>query len=214
MKQPQNFLFLALTVSGLWLSSCGGGQDDVEDVSDSALFIPRTELARTNQLVTMTGKTWIVSQTPMLDSSLISVVVHAIGFSADTISFDLGETDPVTELRVEDLDRDGFQELYILTQSTDKEAYGTVYGLYADQDTSVTIVSFEGATPYTIKEGEPYDGYRGHDQFRFEKGVLTNSIPVFSPDDPDETPGRGTRTIAYELIKGATTVRLQPVKRK
>lgn len=203
-----------VVVAALLLSACGGeAETDSNEYADSALYIPRTELTSSSQLTTTTGKTWTVIQTPMLDSSLVNIVVYAAGYSSDTLSFALGETDPVTELRLEDLDKDGFQELYIVTQSPDNQAFGTVYGFYPEQDESIVLISFEGATPYTMKEGEPYEGYRGHDKFSFDKGTLTNSIPVFRPDDADESPGGGTRTIAYELTKGNAVMRLRPSKR-
>ncbi len=207
---------MCMLVSTIFLlEGCGRvSEDSSGSGADSALYIPRDDLITSNGLRSTTGKTWIVRQTPMLDSSMVSVRVEAIGFSGDTLLFDFGQLDPVIALHAEDLDRDGFQELYIATQSLGAEAYGTLYGLYSMGDDSLTMISYEGATPYTMKEGEPYEGYRGHDSFHFENGKLTNTISVYKPEDTDETPTGGTRTIEYELVNGPVAIRLWPRRPK
>lgn len=200
-------------MASLTLSACGWNntEDTGDDGADSVLYIPRSDLATINELKTATGKTYVVRQTPMLDSSLANIQVDAIGFGADTLTFDFGEVDPLVALQTEDLDRDGFQELYVVTQSVGPEKYGTILGLYSAQDSSVLVISFEGASPYTLKEGEPYAGYRGHDLFRFEKGVLTNKFPL---DDPDaDKPAGDYRTVRYELVRGTMAMKLRPVRR-
>ncbi len=197
-----------LCVTGLFLSSCGWNTEDTgDDGADSALYIRRADLATVNELKTITHKTYVVRQTPMLDSSLVNLVADVYGFGDDTLSFDFGEVDPVLELRTEDLDHDSFQELYIVTQSVGPEKYGTILGLYSAQDSSVVVISYEGSTPYTVKEGEPYAGYAGHDRFRFEKGVLTNTFPVDGNHDGPY------RTVKYELAKGTMSMRLRSAKK-
>lgn len=203
---------LFLLVMALVWSACGSGSDaGANDYADSALYIPRTDLATMNELKTSTGKTWRVHQTPMLDSSLVGIVVEAVGFSKDSLSIDFGEVDPVVALSTEDLDRDGYQELYIVTQSTGPEASGTIYGLYAEMDTSVTVITYEGPNPYMTKEGEPFYGYAGHDQFRFDKGVLTNTFLVHKSETSSETT---SRTITFELVKTQGVVSLTPARKK
>lgn len=203
---------LTLTAAALVWCGCGGSNDDGQsgDV-DSALYIPRTDLATLNELKTATGKTWRVHQTPMLDSSIVSVVVVAMGFTEDSISIDLGEIDPVIALTTEDLDQDGYQEVYVVTQSTAPEEYGTVYGVYSERDSSVSIITYEGPNPYMTKEGEPFYGYQGHDQFKFEKGKLTNTFLVQVEGATDEPV---PRTITFQLVKAPGMVSLTPVRTK
>lgn len=211
----------AVSIVAVWLlampflfGSCSGSSDSTEgDGLDSALIIPRSDLATSNELKSPTGVTWIVHQTPMLDSSLVNILVE-VRLAGDTLAVDFGEADPVHGIILDDLDKDGYQELYIDTRSPDPEAYGTIYGIYSEKDESVAMIFYEGATPYTMKEGEPYDGYRGHDQFRFEQGKLTNAVPVFKPEDNDSLPSGGTRTITYELVKSPEAVRLRPSWKK
>lgn len=198
-------------IAFLWCGCSAGNGDGSSEAVDSALYIPRTDLATVNELRTATGKTWRVHQVPMLDSSLVSVVVDAVGFSNDSISIDFGEIDPVVGITTEDLDKDGYQELYIVTQSTGPEAYGTLYGVYSEMDTSVTVITYEGPNPYLSKEGEPFAGYQGQDQFVFDKGKLTNTFMALKAGSDSES---ASRTIAYGLVKTPGAVRLTPVREK
>ncbi len=206
-------IFLAW--GGLIMSACSGSSDESGDgEQDSTLYIPRTELAKRNELKSTTGVTWIVNQVPMLDSSLVNVTVEVQGISSDTVSLDFGEVDPVLAIQLEDLDKDGFQELYIITQSMSAESSGTILGMYSNEDKSLALISFEGATPYHMKEGEAYEGYRGHDHLVFKKGVLTNTFPVYRPEDSDDKPTGGERTLTYTLLKGPSSVLLRPIRTK
>lgn len=205
-------LSIVVAMSALIWCACGSQSDDGDsgDV-DSALYIPRTDLATFNELKTATGKTWRVHQTPMLDSSLVNVVVVAVGFSDDSISIDLGEIDPVIALGTEDLDKDGYQEVYVVTQSAGPEEFGTIYGVYSEMDTSVSLITYEGQNPYLSKEGEPFYGYQGHDKFKFEAGQLTNTFMV-QPEDATSEPM--PKTVTFQLLKTPGMVSLTPVRLK
>ena len=208
------FLFGASWILASFCMSCGGNPDSGEgDGLDSALVIPRMDLKTTNVLMSTSGVRWVVFQTPMLDSSLVNITVEA-DLSGDTLSTDFGEVDPVLEIRLEDFDKDGTQELYLVTRSVSPEEFGTILGIYPGEGKSVGLISYEGATPYYMKEGEVYEGYRGHDRFQFQKGVLINTFPVYRDGDPDSSPTGGQRQVAYELVKGQTSMLLRPVKLK
>lgn len=212
MKIVKSLSASFFAVSALIWCACGSGNDDGQSGDlDSGLYIPRTDLATLNELRTTTGKTWLVQQTPMLDSSLVNVVVVAVGFSDDSISIDLGEIDPVVALTTEDLDKDGYQEVYVVTQSTGPEKFGTVYGVYSEMDTSVSVITYEGPNPYMTKEGEPFYGYQGHDQFKFDKGQMTNTFMV-QPEGSTSEPT--AKTITFQLVKTSSMVGLTPVRQK
>jgi len=193
------------------LLGCSGNKtDDSQELSDTTMVIPMTDLATANELKSSTGITWVVRKTPMLDSSLVNVSVEVNGIAGETLPIDFGEIDPVIDVHLDDLDNDGFQEIYIITRSKGPRAYGTVLGMYSSRDTSVSVISYEGATPYQMKEGGAYEGYRGQDHFRFGPGELTNTFPVYKIDDDDNNPTGGNRTVAYELAKGQASILLRP----
>ncbi len=197
----------------LLLAGCDGSadQNDVEDDgTDSIVYSFPVGAPLTKEFTTLTGKTWIVRQTMLSDSSLVNVSVQVRGFSGDSIAIEFGEVDPVIAIYQADLDKDGFEELYLVTRSTGPEAYGTVFGLCSNQDESVSMISFEGATPYNTKAGEPYGGYQGKDAFLIENGVLINTFPAYLADG--SVNGRGT--VVYELVKGEASMQLRPVEKK
>lgn len=206
---------LTLAIGSLLLFGCFGSRsndEDQGDALDSALIIPREDLMSVNELTSSTGKIWTIRQTPMLDSGLVNVRIEVKGFAGGEFPIDFGEVDPVLSVTLNDLDHDGFQEAYIITQSAPPSSFGSVLGLASIKDSTVSVISFEGPTPYTMKEGEVYDGYRGGDVFVFKDGKLTSTFPVYRPDDPEGKPSGPSRTVAYQLVRGVSGFRLTPVK--
>lgn len=204
-------------IGNLFLAACGGSGDDSDDYEeefDSTMFLQRTDLQRTSEFKTPSGKTWLVIETPMGDSSLVSVSVQAKGFGDDSLAIDFGEIDPVVAVRQDDLDKNGYGEIYLITRAAGSGSYGTIYGLYSNEDKSISMISYEGANPYTMKEGEPYAGYMGQDDFEFQEGTLTNTFPVYKTDDPSAEPTGEKRKVVYELVKEEASVLLRPVRTK
>lgn len=160
----------------------------------------------TREFVSRTGKKWLVHQTPLNDPAYINVSVETRGFTNDQAPLDLGEIDPVIQVRLADLDKDGFEELYLVTQATGEETYGTIYGFYSDSDRDVLLISYEGASPYTMKEGGPYEGYHGADAFFFNDNSLVNSFPVTLPE---ATASQG-KEVYYKLVKEEGAIILRP----
>jgi hypothetical protein len=184
-------------------------EDHDDDGFDSSSVVIPIGDPTTKELKTESGKSWIIHQVQLSDS-LVNISIDTHGFSAENQSFDFGETDPVAATLQADLDKDGFEELYLFTRSADPGAYGSVLGLYSDQDKSVAVISFEGNTPYNSKEGEPYEGYLGEDEFALIEGILTNTISVAATNGMDE---EGKRKIQYELIKTEGSIQLKPLRR-
>jgi len=217
MKLPKalHSTYLSMLAFAL-LTTCTGTNDQAEESNDeefdSTMFLPRTDLLRITELKTPSGMSWLVKESPMMDSSLVNVSVEVRGLSVDSVTFDFGEIDPVTAVRQDDLDKNGFAELYIVTQSTGSELYGTIYGLYLHNDSSISMISYEGANPYTMKEGEPYADYQGHDNFVFQDGLLTNTFSVGKTDDTNPQATGVERKVSYELVKGEASVVLRPVR--
>lgn len=179
---------------------------------DSLAFNPREEAPITREFTTATGKGWILNLVPMPDIKQARIKVETKGFEENPPPVDFGETDPPIAVHQGDLDKDGFEEIYLITQSAEPEAYGTVLGLSSRKDSTASVISFEGATPYNTKEGEPYEGYGGHDSFSIHDGVMTNVFPVYIPQDNPSNPTGGRRRVFYELVKGDGSMLLRPTK--
>jgi hypothetical protein len=119
LHRVKRLLKLSILAGPLLLTGCIGSKstdEDQGDALDSALIIPREDLMTVNELTSSTGKTWTVRQTPMLDSGLVNVQIIAKGFTGGDLPVDFGEADPVLYVTLDDLDHDGFQEVYVVTQ--------------------------------------------------------------------------------------------------
>ena len=195
--------------SALLAVGCSGtaSEDHDDEGFDSTVVVIPIDEPTTKELKTESGMTWVIHQTPLSDS-LINISIDTHGFSSDNQSLDFGETDPVVATLQADLDKDGFEELYLFTRSAGPGAYGSVLGLYSDEDKSVSIISFEGDTPYNSKEGEPYEGYLGEDEFAIIDGVLTNTVSVSATNGKE---AEVKRMIHYQLIKAEGSVQLKPL---
>lgn len=199
--------YLAGSVFVAVLFSCSGSpSNEGDDEFDSAEFLMPVSEPVTREFVTKTGKKWLVHQTPLSDPAYVNVSVESRGFTHDQAPLDLGEIDPVIQVRLADLDKDGFEELYLVTQATGQEAYGTVYGFYSDSDRDVLLISYEGASPYTMKEGGPYEGYQGADAFLFNENSLVNSFPVTLP----ESAAMLEKKVFYKVVKEEGAIILRP----
>jgi hypothetical protein len=198
---------LAGSVFIVVLLSCSGSpSNEGDDEFDSVEFLMPVSEPVTREFVTKTGKKWFVHQTPLNDPAYINVSVESRGFANDQAPLDLGEIDPVIQVRLADLDKDGFEELYLVTQAPGQEAYGTVYGFYSDSDRDVLLISYEGASPYTMKERGPFEGYQGADAFLFNENSLVNSFPVTLP----ESTTAQVRKVYYKLVKEEGAIILRP----
>jgi hypothetical protein len=198
---------LAASVFAAVLLSCSGSpSNEGDDEFDSVEFLMPVSDPVTREFVTKTGKKWLVHQTPLNDPAYVNVSVESRGFANDQAPLDLGEIDPVIQVRLADLDKDGFEELYLVTQAAGEEAYGTVYGFYSDGDRDVLLISYEGASPYTMKEGGPFEGYRGADAFLFNENSLVNAFPVTLQESTTAL----ERKVYYKLVKEEGAIILRP----
>lgn len=188
------------------LLCCSGGARNEEEAFDSTEYLLPVSEPITREMVTRTGKKWLVHQTPLSDPTYVNVSVESKGFDHDQSPIDLGEIDPVVQVKLADLDKDGFEELYLATQSAGPEAFGTMYGFYSDQDRDVLLVSYEGASPYTMKEGGPYEGYQGGDSFLFGENSLVNSFQVKLPQSSSVV----KRALRYKLVREEGSIVLRP----
>jgi hypothetical protein len=145
------------------------------------------------QLKTKGGKTVVLSEAHPNGMSLSEVKIIVKGFKQDQI-IDPGITGPVQDVELADLDRDGFDELYIFSVTAGSGSAGEV--LIYDIDRSLRRLEVD-----SIK-GNQAEGYFGHDLFSIVKDTLVREFPVYRAGDPNSSPSGGTKKISYRLIGG------------
>lgn len=201
-------------VVSLVLSACtnSGNQSMVEqDENDSTFMLPVEGPVVTKEFSTKSGMSWIVTQS-QLGASLVNVKVETHGFSEQDQTIEFSEIDPIIQILLADLDKNGFEEIYFVTQAAGSGSYATIYGLNSNNDKSVSEIYFEGATLYNTKSGDTYEGYMGHDNFELIEESLTNTYPVYREGDSDANPTGGKRKVFYKLVRGGASWQLKPAR--
>ncbi len=151
----------------------------------------------TNEYFTRSGKLFSVTESHSGGHSLSNIQVESKGF-ANNISEHFEDHDPIQKVLVGDLDKNGFDEFYIVTVSSGSGSYGNVLAFASNKDKSLSLIHFPD-----LREGdERYVGYLGHDSFELTDGGLVRSFPIYLPSDTNNKPTGGTREILYKLYPG------------
>lgn len=139
-----------------------------------------------------------------MGQSLSDIVIKSSGFEYN-LSETLKDRDPIKSVYVEDLDGNGFDEIYIITVSSGSGSYGDVIAFASNRDKSITMIHFP-----KYKEGdELFRGYMGHDTFQISNNKLTRTFPIYLQSDKNNTPTGGTRRLTYGLYPGEAAWQLK-----
>jgi hypothetical protein len=123
-------------------------------------------------------------------------------FSEDSLAaMVFTDIDPVKEILQADLDANGFDEIYIITESAGSGSYGKVYGMASNQDKSLTPVNMAEPSENDLKSGQPFEGYKGGDRFSISGKELIREFPI-------DQKGKTKRMIHYNLKAGEASWQL------
>ena len=100
----------------------------------------------------------------------------------------LGQLESV---QVADLDKNGFQELYVIYNTPNEDLSTKLWILKNDANDFVKTVY--------IPKFKTKKGYRGHDRFTFYPNYLKREFPLYNDDDKDKWPTAGTWVTHYGL---------------
>lgn len=159
---------------------------------------------------TKSGKIFRVHTDYSLGASICKVKVETKHFEKVNTTHDLGNLDPVKEIFLADLDGNGYEEIYLLTQSAGSGSYGNIYGIGSNRDRSATPIYVR---PITTKQKEPnglFEGYSGHDKFMLKGDKLYREFPVYEKTNTNSRPTGGTKKIQYKLVAGEAGWILEP----
>lgn len=142
-------------------------------VTDSSAKTPVTQ-----EFKTRTGKTFVVVVAHPEGASLNNIKVTLKEVPGSEMSFD--KVDPVNKFMVDDLDADGFDEIYITTTSAGSGSYGNVYGVASNKDKSVSGVFMPPVEEADMAKGKHFEGYQGHDDFQIIENSMIRTFPIKS----------------------------------
>ena len=112
----------------------------------------------------------------------------------------------VTNVEVEDLNADGYPEIYVYVNSAGSGSYGSLIAYASNRNRSLSEIYL----PSLEDDPEASKGYMGHDTFAVGEGALIRRFPVYREGDTNAEPSGGTRQVQYRLEAGEAGWRLTP----
>jgi hypothetical protein len=104
----------------------------------------------------------------------------------------------VTNVEVEDLNADGYPEIYVYVTSAGSGSYGSLIAYASNHNRSLSEIYL----PSLEDDPEAAVGYMGHDTFAVGEGALLRRFPVYREGDSNAEPSGGTRQVQYRLEAG------------
>ena len=209
MKTKHILIIFIVFITPLLLWSCGEASKKATgpDIQVSPEESKDRSSDTSNEYRTKTGKTIIISVTHPVGQSLNTIEISTKGFEHNYPEI-YEERDPISDVFVDDLDGNGFDEIYIITTSVGSGSYGTVLGFASNKDKSLSMIHFP-----EIREGERnFEGYMGHDTFKIENQKLVRIFPIYNKNDTNQNPTGGSRRLIYGLYPGEAMWQLRVEK--
>jgi uncharacterized Rossmann fold enzyme len=152
MKRLLFYLLAILVVSSCQNKENKKRASEQKENTQSANDIIRTEY------LTKSGKKFIIQEDYSMGASICKLEIETRGFTKSNTIQKLGETDPVHHVFVTDLDKNGFDEIYIITSSAGSGSYSKIYGLGSNYDKSATPIYVYEATDKQLQKGGMFEG--------------------------------------------------------
>lgn len=179
-------------------SNKDNGIEQIEPSPDleEAVKQPESELLKTS-----TGKSILVI-TDKKNSSLNDITIIPLDFPNYQDSLSIQNTDPLHQNVLSDLDGNGYDELYLITQATGSGSYGSIFGFASNSDLSLSPIYIPEITEDDVQVDGNFYGYMGHDSIYFENKKLYRKYPVYKEGDANCCPSGGYNTLHYTLRAG------------
>lgn len=204
MKHFLFFLALALI-----LFSCASKESrpTKTEVTDSVAVVKDNADAGGRSMTTSTGRQISVIEEHPIGMSLSDIKVAGAGMG-DTLLFK--DADPVSDVLKGDLDKDGFDEVYIITTTAGSGSYGKVIGLASVRDSVLRPI----ICPAFDDQAKPMEGYMGGDRFAIEGAALVRTFPLQKMTDKTTGTSAGKdTTMRYSLMRKGSNFLLLEGKR-
>lgn len=147
-----------------------------------------SDLLQTYTVTYRSGRTLEVEVDHSESSSIAELKVTNSGFEGN-LSIKM-RINPIKDVFLADLDKNGYKELYIITQSVGSGTYGNVYAFISDKDLKII--------PHEIPQ-LVFKGYMGHDAFYIKNSVLVREFPLYKKEDSNANPTGGEAKVFYTL---------------
>jgi len=163
------------------------------------------------EILTSTGKSFKVEERKQ-SASVSRLTITPQGFTNTQEVFEIKDTDPLSRLFTLDLNKDGFEELYLITKATGSGSYERIMGFASNKDLSVTPVYVPEMTEKDLESAGDFTGYMGHDSIYVANKQLYRNFPVYLEGDANCCPTGGNTTLTYQLRAGEAGWILETMK--
>jgi hypothetical protein len=148
---------------------------------------------------TKTGKIFLLEESHPKGMSLSDIKIMFADDKSSELSFP--DLDPVNKVLLGDLDKNGYDELYVITTAAGSGSYGNLRGFASLRDKSIGMVNLPELSESDMAKGAKFEGYEGHDEFNIVNNELVRTFPVKSD--------KGTkRTVVYKMVPGEAAYQL------
>ncbi len=171
----------------------------IEKVEIKSVKLQKIAQTVIREYTSNTDKIFIVKEEKK-SSSLNEITIIPKGFTEVNESIQIEESDPLLEAIIADINNDGFDELYLITQSAGSGSYGTIYGFVSNNDKSITPISIPKISEKDLKGN--FKGYMGHDSIYVSNNKLYRKYPVYKKGDANCCPTGGDNTLQHVLKQG------------
>jgi hypothetical protein len=140
------------------------------------------------------------------DSSINPVTIRALAAEETFADEEIEADGVVTGVEVEDLNADGYPEIYVYVTSAGSGSYGSLIAYSSNRNRSITpiyLLPLDG-------DAQAASGYMGHDRFVVGEGRLVRNFPIYREGDTNAEPTGGMRQIQYRLHAGEAGWQLVP----
>lgn len=132
------------------------------------------------------------------EGSLNKLTITPTGLEGENKPIVVEVDGSVTGAEVEDLDANGFPEIYVYVTSAGSGSYGSLVAYAANQKKSLTEIFL----PDLGEDKVNSKGYMGHDQFAVGEGSFLRRFPIYKAGDSNAKPTGKTRQLQYKLKAG------------
>ena len=132
------------------------------------------------------------------DSSLNKLTITVQGGKIKSALEELETDGIIYGAEIDDLDNNGFPEIYIYVSSAGSGSYGSLIAYAVNNGKSISPIYL----PPLDSDPKASIGYMGHDEFAVVETTLVRRFPIYADGDTNANPSGKTRQIDYKLKKG------------
>ncbi|HZK68693.1 MAG TPA: hypothetical protein VFC36_03750 [Paludibacter sp.] len=171
---------------------------------------PPTNSTSYKEYRTKSGKIICITETHPIGENLSTVKISSECLHIET-PIVLKDINPIEKVIVSDLNKDGYDEIYITTRSIDTNSISELFGFASDKDNGLTQINLQNNRKDSEKGGI-FEGCLGHEIYKFEKEAIVLEFPIYKEKDGDSNPTGATRVITYALNSDKSGYNLEVTK--